>query len=152
MMKATRYLLFSVFLMLVGCATHPDYASQFRFPINWGNIDNGRAAFIELQCHQCHTVSGVDLPAYAGESPLKLELGGEIQYAKTYADLVTSIINPNHVVSEKFLEIFPASERGQVRTIMPFRKNMTVEQLIDVVTFLNSRYVLMEGYDEVYYQ
>ena len=138
--------------MLVGCATHPDYASQFRFPINWGNIDNGRAAFIELQCHQCHTVSGVDLPAYAGESPLKLELGGEIQYAKTYADLVTSIINPNHVVSEKFLEIFPASERGQVRTIMPFRKNMTVEQLIDVVTFLNSRYVLMEGYDEVYYQ
>jgi len=83
---------------------------------------------------------------------LKLELGGEIQYAKTYADLVTSIINPNHVVSEKFLEIFPASERGQVRTIMPFRKNMTVEQLIDVVTFLNSRYVLMEGYDEVYYQ
>ena len=138
--------------MLVGCATHPDYASQFRFPINWGNIDNGRAAFIELQCHQCHTVSGVDLPAYAGESPLKLELGGEIQYAKTYADLVTSIINPNHVVSEKFLEIFPAGERGQVRTIMPFRKNMTVEQLIDVVTFLNSRYVLMEGYDEVYYQ
>ena len=151
-MIINRSLLLMLILVFAGCATHPDYASQFRFPINWGNIDKGRTAFLELQCHQCHTVSGVELPVYTGESPLKLELGGEIQYAKTYADLVTSIINPNHVVSEKFLEIFPAGEQGQVRTIMPFRKNMTVEQLVDIVTFLNSRYVQMEGYDEVYYQ
>ena len=147
--------IFFTLLLLVGaggCATHPDYASQFRFPVNWGNIEAGRTAFVELQCHQCHTVNGVQLPAYEGDSPLQLELGGEIQYAKTYADLVTSIINPSHVVSEKYLASLPADKRRTAVSIMPFRKKMTVEQLIDIVTFLNSRYVLMEGYDEIYYR
>ena len=147
-----RLILFTVILLIGGCATHPDYATQFRFPVNWGNVDNGRAAFIELQCHQCHRVNGVDLPAYTGESPLQLELGGKIQYAKTYADLVTSIINPNHVVLEKYLQMLPENQRRVAKTIMPFRRQMTVEQLIDIVTFLNSRYVLMEGYDEIYFR
>lgn len=141
-----------VLAFAAGCATHPDYATQFRFPINWGNIEAGKAAFIELQCHKCHTVNGVDLPPYQGKSPLKLELGGEIRYAKTYADLVTSIINPSHVVSEKYLEMLPENQRRTARSIMPFRGKMTVEQLINIVTFLNSRYVLMQGYDEEYYR
>jgi hypothetical protein len=146
---------FSVLLLIVlftGCATHPDYATQFRFPINWGNIEEGRVSFIELQCHQCHTVNGVDLPDYAGESPLKLELGGEITYAKTYADLVTSIINPNHIVSDKYLEMLSAEQRRRAQSIMPLKDEMTVGQLIDVVTFLNSRYILLEGYEEIYYR
>lgn len=37
-------------------------------------------------------------------------------------------------------------------TVMRLNDQMTVAQLIDLVTFLNSRYVLMEGYSEVYYQ
>lgn len=138
--------------LFIGCATHPDYATQFRFPINWGNIDRGRAAFVELQCHRCHSVNGVDLPEYEGDSPLKLELGGEVIYAKTYADLVTSIMNPSHAVSEKYLETLPPEKRRQARSIMPMNDNMSVGQLIDIVTFINSRYVLMEGYQEVYYR
>ena len=147
-------LLYALLLLLSigGCATHPDYATQFRFPINWGNIEAGKTAFIELQCNQCHTVNGVTLPAYEGNSPLQLELGGEIQYAKTYADLVTSIINPDHVVSEKYLQMLPPDKWRTARSIMPFRNQMTVQQLIDIVTFLNSRYVLMQGYDETYYR
>ena len=147
-------ILFSILLLITtgGCATHPDYATQFRFPINWGDIEAGKTAFIELQCHQCHTVSGVELPVFEGDAPLQLELGGEIQYAKTYADLVTSIINPDHVVSDKYLQMLPADKRRSARSIMPFRSQMTVQQLVDVVTFLNSRYVLMQGYEEVYYR
>lgn len=135
-----------------GCATHPDYATQFRFPINWGNIEAGKTAFVELKCNRCHTVNGVELPAYKGDSPLQLELGGEIQYAKTYADLVTSIINPDHVVSEKYLQMLPPEKRRTARSIMPYRDEMTVQQLIDIVTFLNSRYVMMQGYGETYYR
>jgi hypothetical protein len=150
--KATPCLLAATLLTLSGCATRPDYASQFRFPIDSGNIEAGRAAFIALQCHQCHTVSGVDLPAYRGTSPLKLELGGEIIYAKTYAGLVTSIINPSHVLSERYLKMLPADKQGGARSIMPFRKDMTVEQLVDGVTFLNSRYVKIEGYKETFYR
>ncbi len=107
---------------------------------------------MDLQCHQCHTVSGVELESYQGQSPVALELGGEMVYAKTYADLVTSIINPQHVVSEEYLATLPRDARRGASSIMPFKDEMTVTQLIDLVTFLNSRYVLMNGYDEIYYR
>ena len=141
-----------ILLALTGCATHPDYATQFRFPIEWGNMAGGQRAFVDLECHQCHTVNGVDMVSYEGESPVMLELGGTIVYAKTYADLVTSIINPNHVVSDEYLSKLPRDARRGTTTIMPFKDQMTVTQLIDLVMFLNSRYVLMEGYSEIYYR
>ena len=140
-----------ILLVLTSCATHPDYATQFRFPIEWGSISEGQQAFVDLECNQCHTVNGVELPPYEGVSPVMLELGGTIVYAKTYADLVTSIINPSHVVSDAYLETLPRDARGGSMSIMPFKNQMTVEQLIDLVMFLNSRYVLMEGYSEIYY-
>ena len=139
-------------LLFTGCATHPDYATQFRFPVEWGSIPAGQQTFVTLQCHQCHRVNGVELPDYSGQSPVMLELGGEVAYEKTYADLVTSIVNPNHVVSAEYLRQLPRSERRDAQSVMPFNDQMTVAQLIDLVTFLNSRYVLMEGYSEIYYR
>lgn len=141
-----------IVLVLASCATHPDYATQFRFPVEWGSIAEGQATFVDLECHQCHTVNGVALAPYVGESPVMLELGGTIVYAKTYADLVTSIINPNHVVSDKYLSTLPRDARRGAATIMPFQDHMTVSQLVDLVMFLNSRYVLLEGYSEIYYR
>ena len=141
-----------ILLVISSCATHPDYATQFRFPVEWGSIAEGQATFVGLECHQCHTVKDVELPAYAGESPVMLELGGTVMYSKTYADLVTSIINPNHVVSDEYLDTLPRDARGNAKTVMPFKDEMTVTQLIDLVMFLNSRYILMEGYDEIYYR
>ena len=153
MLRLARLQLVSlILLVLTSCATHPDYATQFRFPIEWGSIAEGQATFVDLECHQCHTVNGVDLPPFEGESPVTLELGGTIVHAKTYADLVTSIINPNHVVSDEYLTTLPRSMRREATTIMPFHDQMTVTQLIDLVIFLNSRYVLMDGYSEVYYR
>jgi len=52
-------------------------------------------------------VSGVDLPTFSGPRPLTVELGGELYFAKTYGDLATSIINPDHVISEKYLDQLP---------------------------------------------
>ena len=153
MLKLTRLQLGSVILLvLTGCATHPDYATQFRFPIEWGGIAEGQVAFVDLECNQCHTVKGVDLAPYEGESPVTLELGGTIVHAKTYADLVTSIISPDHVVSDEYLSTLPRDARRGATTVMPINHQMTVEQLIDLVIFLNSRYVLMDGYSETYYQ
>ena len=140
-----------ILLVITSCATHPDYATQFRFPVEWGSNAEGQATFADLECHQCHTVKGVDLVSYEGESPVTLELGGTIVYAKTYADLVTSIINPNHVVSDEYLSTLSRDARRGTTTIMPFKDQMTVTQLIDLVMFLNSRYVLMDGYSEIYY-
>lgn len=152
MLKLTRLFLSSLVLfVLASCATHPDYATQFRFPIEWGDIAEGQVAFVDLECHQCHTVSGVALAPYEGESPVTLELGGTIIHAKTYADLVTSIINPDHVVSDEYLSTLARDERRGATTLMQFKGEMTVTQLIDLVIFLNSRYVLMDGYSETYF-
>lgn len=128
-----------------GCAVEPVAAPEFRFPIFRGNIENGKQTFVTLGCNQCHTVNGVKLPAYQGQMPINFELGGRIWYVKTYADLVTSIINPDHIISEEYRHKFPQLTQGKTSP-MPFNGNMTVTQLIDLVTFLNSRYVLMEDY------
>ncbi len=151
LMLARLQLASLILLTLTSCATHPDYATEFRFPIEWGNITEGQAAFVDLECHQCHTVKGVDLVPFEGESPVILELGGTIVYAKTYADLVTSIINPNHVVSDEDMDMLRRDTRRGATTIMSFQEQMTVTQLIDLVIFLNSRYVMMDGYNETYY-
>ena len=134
----------TVLLLVTACATGVATEEGFRFPIVNGNIAAGQQAFLELGCHQCHTVRDVMLPSWNGDSPLSLELGGEILHVKTYGELITSIINPNHVISEKYLDRIPREQRKRAASPMPFKEEMTVRQLIDLVTFLNSRYILLE--------
>lgn len=147
-MRAVRFLW--LLTLLGGCATHPDYATEFRFPIGWGDIARGQAAFVELQCHRCHTVKGAELPVYVGEKPLHFELGGTLTYVKTYADLVTSLLNPGHEVAENYLRNLPPEQRRNARSVMPFYGRMTTAQLVDIVAFLNSHYALRDGYQEIY--
>ena len=134
------------FVMLVaGCANN----SSFGFPIERGDIDEGRQAFIDHRCNQCHSVAGVSLPALAGAPPPMLELGGDTTAVKTFAGLVTSIINPNHVISERYREQLRLDAAVPLDSPMPMPhiETMSVRQLIDLVTFLDSRYVLIEDYD-----
>src|SRR5690606_27416548 len=51
--------------LLAACRTYPDYSSDFRFPMQQGDVARGQEAFVALNCHQCHLVQGVDLPAWA---------------------------------------------------------------------------------------
>ncbi|MES2606466.1 MAG: hypothetical protein V4603_16145 [Pseudomonadota bacterium] len=139
-------------ITLTACRTYPDYSSDFRFPITTGDVTQGRAAFVALGCPQCHTVDGVELKNFTGTPFLSFPLGGEIIFAKTYGDLMTSIINPNHVISDRYLEQLPANRRNrQTLSPMYMNPNMKVTELIDIVTFLNSRYRLLPGYTEYYY-
>lgn len=150
----TRQSLFaigSIFIAsLSACVTYPDYVSEFRFPVEQGNIQLGEQAFIAMQCIECHTIRDYELPPFEGQMPIEVELGGELFFAKTYADLATSIINPNYQLSERYLEQFPISERRNIRTSPMHNGNqdMKVSELIDLVKFLNSRYSLVPGYDE----
>jgi hypothetical protein len=138
--------------VLSACRTYPNYANDFRFPIQDGDITRGREAFLQLGCPQCHVVSGVELPEYKGTRFISMPLGGELVFAKTYADIVTSIINPNHVISDRYLNLLPAAQRSRANTSpMYMNPNMKVTELIDIVAFLNSRYSLLPGYTEYYY-
>lgn len=135
----------AVAMLAAGCAN----TTGFRFPVQDGDIANGRQAFVDHRCHQCHTVAGVDLPSLAGESTVQLRLGGETTAVKSYRDLVGSIINPNHVISERYREQLRLDAEVPLVSPMPIVPidNMTVRQLIDIVTFLDSRYVLIDDYD-----
>lgn len=132
-------------VMVAGCA----YTSSFSLPVHEGDIAAGRQAFIDHRCHQCHSVAGVRLPPLAGASPVQLELGGKTQRVKNHAELLTSIINPNHAISEEYRQKLLLEAEIPLDSPMPTPRidNMTVRQLIDLVTFLDSRYVLVEGYD-----
>jgi len=109
-----------------------------------GDIEKGREAFIQLQCNQCHTVVGVDLPSPSVAGPVQVKLGGEMFRVKTYGQLVTSIIAPSHIVSPKYREKF----KGPKNPLMPnVSSAMTVRQMIDIVAFLHSRYTkIYPGY------
>ena len=101
----------------------------------------GRAAFVKYRCADCHTIVGMDDLRQGDSEPLMtLPLGGRTENVKTYEELVTSIINPSHVISPNFAGK-DVSVRGRSR--MPnYNHAMSVNELIDLVTFLQGRYKL----------
>jgi mono/diheme cytochrome c family protein len=108
--------------------------SQFSLPD--GNVDAGKAAFVDLKCYTCHTVDGVDLPAPTWATPVKL--GGRKALPPTTGDLSTDIIMP----SSHFAEGYPASQvqEGAASKMPDLTRQMTIRQLADLVAFLRSRY------------
>jgi L-cysteine S-thiosulfotransferase len=131
--------------LVVGCA----YAPTFSFPVEEGDIAAGRQAFIDHRCHQCHSIADERLPPLAGASPPIFELGGATTVVRSYGDLVTSIINPNHSVSEGYRQQLLLNAQVPLESPMPTPEidNMSVRQLIDIVAFLDSKYQLFEVYD-----
>jgi hypothetical protein len=111
----------------------------FRLPE--GDEGRGKAAFVELKCHQCHTVAGMDLSKPEEPVSISCELGGEVRIVKSYGELVTAIIQPQHVVSAKYVQQLEESKRkGAVSPMPDYNARMTVAQLTDIVTFLHARY------------
>ncbi len=128
-----------------GCAS----ASLFGFPVEEGDIVAGRQAFIDHRCHQCHSVAAERLPPLAGADRPILELGGPTAVVKSYAELTTSIINPNHAISQRYRDQQLAKLQITIDSPMvrPNLDTMTVRQLIDIVAFLDSKYRTLEGYE-----
>ncbi|MFM8984167.1 MAG: cytochrome C, partial [Spartobacteria bacterium] len=86
----------AVVLLAVGCDLERS-PRGFRLPD--GNVDKGKEAFVSLQCNACHSVSGETFPA---PTSFNIPLGGETPRIRTYGELVTSIINPSHVISARY--------------------------------------------------
>ena len=126
--------------ILASCQPSTKSGKGFQLPD--GDADKGKAAFLELKCNQCHSVSGVELPAYQGEAPYEFNLGGEVPHVTTYGQLVTAVINPEHKLSEKYRkDLKKTGEDTEESSPMPsFNETMTVSQMIDIVAFLHPRY------------
>jgi hypothetical protein len=71
---------------------------------------------------------------------MAVRLGGTTTKIATYGELVTSIINPSHKVSNKY-RVTPMIEDGQ-SMMRNYNSIMTVDELIDIVAFVQDQYVL----------
>jgi len=107
-----------------------------------GDAARGQEAFIVLECTACHTIRDMELPAPEELGPVTIALGGKVSKVKSYSELVTSIINPSHRLARNFSKQ-PITKDGQ--SIMPIYNDvMTVTQMVDIVTFLESKYERIE--------
>ena len=131
--------LLAILLALTSCRDQATKLGQgFRLPE--GNIELGQTAFVAMDCNRCHTVAGVDLPKPAAPSKISYQLGGEVRRVKTYGELVTAIIQPQHIVAPEYVAKLNEGERKNAVSPMPsFNDRMTVQKLTDIVTFLHSR-------------
>ena len=60
---------------------------------------------------------------------------------RTYGDLLTSVINPSHRISQAYLgEQVTTDGESRMRR---YNDVMTVQQLVDIVTFLETQYTLI---------
>lgn len=117
-----------------------------------GDAVRGREAFVELRCHVCHEIEG-----FAPPTPIvaatRVMLGGQTARIKTYGDLVTSIANPSHRFARGYPPEAIAVDGMPLMSLIHLNEVMTVQQLIDLVAFLQTVYEVVPPpirLDEVY--
>jgi sulfur-oxidizing protein SoxX len=123
------------------------------FVLPHGDVAQGEQVFVDFNCHACHTIPGVEFPEVEYELPFILELGGEVLRVKNYGELLTAVVNPDHIISRKYRDMMKQAERDAIMTPMPYRgEDMTVAELIDLVEFLHAHYTrLQPNYYHGYY-
>lgn len=112
--------------------------SQQGFRLPDGDAEAGRTTFVYMQCHQCHTVVGEEFPQIPGQDAPYVALGGPTAKVKTYGELITAIINPSHKLAHGYAEEV-ISDDGESNMYI-YNSHMTVQELIDIVMYLQSRY------------
>ncbi len=129
-------LLCGIGLALSGC--NPQ-AKGFALPP--GDALAGQATFTELGCNACHSVKGkIERRTDGADATVNVTLGGEVTRVKTYGDLVTSIINPSHKLS-RGTDSTTLTADGASK--MPnYNQTMTVQQMLDLTTFLQDSYTV----------
>jgi L-cysteine S-thiosulfotransferase len=121
----------------IGCMPSKESGLGFRLP--QGDIEQGKLAFIELDCVRCHTIADkMDTFTYDSPRDIHVVLGGETTRVKTYGQLVTSVIYPSHVIQPKYRGDY--TDRDGNSEMPDLTESMTARQLIDLVTFLESTY------------
>jgi mono/diheme cytochrome c family protein len=119
-------------------ACEADRMSEKGFSLPEGNALAGREAFVYMHCHECHTVTGEEFPALPLADPPFVELGGKVTRVKTYGELVTAIINPSHKLAKGYpVEMVTNNNESKMPV---YNGYMTVQELVDIVAFLQPHY------------
>ena len=142
-MKKILFLAILALILLLEYSCRPQSKG---FALPKGDIENGKVAFFELGCNHCH---------YAGEiewignpEDIRIRLGGPTHEVKTYGELVSSIINPSHKIAPRFRDTV-TDESGDSKMRM-YNEVMTVQDLVDIVTFLQEAYEITPPSENYY--
>ncbi len=136
-MKKLRVLALTVAAVAMLGACERDRMSERGFVLPEGNPMAGRETFLYMQCNQCHTIHGETLPVLPGAEPF-VELGGPVTRVKSYGELVTAIINPSHELAKGYAE--EVVSEGGISKMYVYNGFMTVQELIDLVAYLQPHY------------
>jgi mono/diheme cytochrome c family protein len=136
MPRSTKLLLILVFVgASVACSTARNPAKGFRLAAN-GDPGRGKAAFLEFGCNTCHEVQGARMPRPTVQP---VTLGGSVMAEPSDGYLVTAIINPAYHADR-----YPVANgpKAAYPRMPEYASRMTVQQLTDIVAYLQSRYAL----------
>ena len=98
--------------------------------------------FDDLQCLACHVMEGKDRSGINEEIESPVVLGGKVAINKTYAELLTSVINPSHKISQN---LDPSRVQKDGKSLMRnYNDIISVTELINLVTFLQTQYELVQ--------
>jgi cytochrome c2 len=138
-MWASLSVLLLTVVFMVGCGQGPNSPRGFSLPE--GDYEQGQANFASMGCNICHSADGVE-QINPEAADISFELGGVSRRITTYAELMTSIINPSHRLSYR-LPREQSSVDGE-SLMKNYNEVMTVQQLIDLVAYLQPQYKVIE--------
>lgn len=136
-------LFFLALLAIPACTDEGRPVKGFVLP--QGDIAQGEQVFVDFNCHGCHSIPDVDFPEVDFNPPFVLEIGGEVYRVKNYGELLTAVVNPDHIISQKYITMLKKADREAVLSPMPYYgEEMTVAELIDLVEFLHAQYTRLQ--------
>ncbi|MFT5675594.1 MAG: sulfur-oxidizing protein SoxX [Paraglaciecola sp.] len=138
-MNKVMLLLLSILSVgLISCNSGPDSPRGFSLPE--GDASKGEAVFMKYQCLACHSLNGFEDDSVIKEFEHPIPLGGTTSMVKTYAQLVTAVINPSHELAPRARNLESVSDENGTSKMRIFNDVMTVTELVDLVSFLQPQY------------
>jgi hypothetical protein len=135
----------AIFALLALAACYEDGKPVKGFVLPQGDIAQGEQVFVDFNCHGCHTIPEIEFPETEFEPPFILEIGGEVYRVKHYGELLTAVVNPDHIISTKYKAMLERADREAIISPMPYYgEQMTVAELIDLVEFLHAQYTKLQ--------
>ena len=136
-------LIFFAVMLFAGLSSCTNQSKGFVLPE--GDADKGRVVYNELNCSRCHSIADIQWTGTEQFDDPYVKLGGDVSKIKTYGELVTSVINPSHEIERRSLnaERVRLADGSSKMEMYKYNEIMTVQELVDVVTFLQSEYNLV---------
>lgn len=132
-----------VLLALTACSGDDKPVTGFVLPA--GDVAQGEQVFVDFNCHACHTIPGIEFPEVEHQLPFVVEIGGEMYRVRGRGELLTAVVNPDQEITMKYRAMMEKAHREVFLTPMPYRgEEMTIAELIDLVTFLKAQYTKLQ--------